>query len=178
MYARCVMIDTCTRWRLLAVNFYLEARTWPADFILDHDGRVSALQRIGCPADALPQRRGRPYLWQAFILDLRDGGLCISVVDRPDCSAFLQAVGIVRRFAECRRSVGERLSLVVAVNSDARRRLYSKAVSNAKVREHAHGRTEPLSIYRVTLPVQSVHAMTHESDIHTDNLIRGGHERP
>lgn len=178
LMARRVHPVETVRWRLLAVNFYLEARTWPADFILDHDGRVSALQRIGCPADALPQRRGQPYLWQAFILDLHDGGLCISVVDRPDCSAFVQALGFVGRFAECRRSVGERLSLVVAVNSDARRRLYSKAVSNAKVREHAHGTAEPLSVYRVTLPVQSVHAMTHESDTHTDNLIRGGHERP
>jgi DNA-binding Lrp family transcriptional regulator len=178
LMARRVHPVETVRWRLLAVNFYLEARTWPAEFILDHDGRVSALQRIGCPADALPQRRGQPYLWQAFILDLHDGGLCISVVDRPDCSALLQALGFVRRFAACRRSMGERLSLVVAVNSDARRRLYSKAVSHAKVREYTQAFSEPLSIYRVILPVQSIHATTHESDTHTDNLIRGGHERP
>src|ERR1700758_4648178 len=139
LMARRVHPVETVRWRLLAVNFYLEAKTWPADFILDHDGRISALQRIGYPTDALPQRRGQPYLWQAFILDLHDGGLCISVIDRPDCSALLQAIAVVRRFAQCRRSVGERLSLVVAVNSDARRRLYSKAVSHAKVREHAHG---------------------------------------
>ncbi len=78
------------------MNFYLEARGWPADFILDHDGKVGALQRIGCPMDTLPQRKGEPYLWQAFILDLHDGGLCISVIDRPDCSALLQAIAAVR----------------------------------------------------------------------------------
>jgi hypothetical protein len=177
LMARRVHPVETVRWRLLAVNFYLEARDWPAEFILDHDARVSALQRIGCPIDALPQRKGQPYLWQAFILDPHDGGLCISVVDRPDCSAFLQALGFVRRFAQCRRSIGERLSLVVAVNSDARRRLYSKAVGHAKVRERAQG-AELLSIYRVSLPVQSIHATTHESDTHTDNFIRGGHERP
>jgi DNA-binding Lrp family transcriptional regulator len=177
LMARRVHPVETVRWRLLAVNFYLEAKTWPADFILDHDGRVSSLQGIGCPTDALPQRRGQPYLWQAFILDLHDGGLCISVIDRPDCSALLQAIAVVRRFAQCRRSVGERLSMVVAVNSNARRRLYSKAVNHARVRECTQGFVEPLSIYRVSLPVQSIHATTHEHT-HTDNLIRGGHERP
>lgn len=177
LMARRVHPVETVRWRLLAVNFYLEARTWPADFILDHGERVSALQRIGCPTDVLPHRKGQPYLWQAFILDLHDGGLCISVVDRPDCSAFLQALGFVKRFAECRQSVGERLSLVIAVNSDARRRLYSKAVIHAKVREHVHGVAEPVSVYRVSLPVPSIHATNHESDTHTDNFIRGGHER-
>jgi len=62
----------------------------------------------------------------------------------------------------------------VAVKSDARRRLYSKAVKHAKVREHAQGAAETVSIYRVNLPLRSIHFTTHESN--TDNLIRGGHE--
>jgi hypothetical protein len=175
LMARRVHPVETVRWRLLAVNFYLEARDWPAEFILDHDERVSALQRIGCPIDALPQRKGQPYLWQAFILDLHDGGLCISVVDRPDCSAYLQVLGFVRRFAQCRRSVGGRLSLVVAVNSEARRRLYSKAVQHPKVQEHTRGPIEHVSIYRVNLPVPSIHFTIHESNTHTNNLIRGGY---
>ncbi len=65
---------------------------------------------------------------------------------------------------------------MVAVNSDARRRLYSKAVKHAKVQEHAQGTAEPVSIYRVNLPLPSIHFTTHESNTHTDNLIRGGHE--
>ena len=178
LMARRVHPVEIVRWRLLAVNFYLEARSWPAEFILDHDGRVSALQRIGCPVDALPQRKGKPYLWPAFILDLHDGRLCISVIDRADCNVFLQALGFVRRFAQCRRSVGERLSLVVAVNSEARRRLYVKAASHTKVQKHAYGAAEPVSTYRVSLPVPSIHLTIHESNTHTDNLIRGGHERP
>jgi hypothetical protein len=163
---------------LLAVNFYLEARDWPAEFILDHDGKIAALQKIGCSVDALPQRRGQPYLWEGFFLDLHDGGLCISVVDRAHCSAFLQALGFVRRFAHCRRSLGDRLFLVVAVNSDARRRLYSKVGRHPKVQEYSQGATESVSIYRVNLPVPCIHATIHESNTHSDNLIRGGHERP
>ena len=178
LMARRVHHVEIVRWRLLAVNFYLEARNWPAEFILDHDGKVAALQRIGCPVDALPQRKGQPYLWQAFILDLHDGGLCISIIDRADCNAFLQALGFVRRFAQCRQSVGERLSLVVAVNSEARRRLYLKAARHTKVQKHAHGAAESVSTYRVSLPVPSIDVTIHESNTHTDNLIQGGHERP
>ena len=178
LMARRVHPVEIVRWRLLAVNFYLEARSWPAEFILDHDGRVAVLERIGCPVDALPQRKGQPYLWESFVLDLHDGGLCISVIDRADCSPFLQALGVARRFAQCRRSVGERLSLVVAVNSEARRRLYLKAARHSKVQQHAHGAAEPVSTYRVSLPVPSIHLTIHESNTHTDNLIQGGHERP
>lgn len=176
LMARRVHPAEIVRWRLLAANFYLEARSWPAEFILDHEGKISALQRIGCPVDALPQRKGQPYLWQAFILDVHDGGLCISIIDRADCNALLQALGFVRRFAQCRRSVGERLSLVVAVNSEARRRLYLKAAAHRKVQKHAHGAVEPVSIYRVSLPVPSIQLTIHESNTHTDNLIQGGCE--
>ena len=178
LMARRVHPVETVRCRLLAVNFYLEARDWPAEFILDHDGRVAVLQRIGCPVDALPQRKGQPYLWESFVLDLHDGRLCVTVIDRVDCSALLQALGVVRRFAQCRRSVGERLSLVVAVNSEARRRLYLKAGKHAKVQEHSCGAAEPVSPYRVSLPVPLIHSTIHESNTHTDNLIRGGHERP
>jgi DNA-binding Lrp family transcriptional regulator len=176
LMARRIHPEETVRWRLLAVNFYVEAKGWPAEFIFEHDSKVAALLRIGCSIDALPRRKGQPYLWQNFMLDVHDGGLCISVIDRPDCSALLQAIGAAKRFAQCRRSVGERLSLVVAVNSDARRRLYSKAVRHPKVREHAQGAAEPVSIYRVNLPVPSIHFTIHESNTHTDNLIRGGHE--
>jgi DNA-binding Lrp family transcriptional regulator len=164
------------RWRLLAVNFYLEARSWPAEFILDHEGKMSALERIGCPVDAHPQRKGQPYLWQAFILDVHDGGLCASIIDRADCNAFLQTLGFVRRFAQCRRSVGDRLSLVVAVNSEARRRQYLKAATHKKIQTHVHGAVEPLSIYRVSLPVPSIQLTIHRSNTHADNLIQGDHE--
>ena len=178
LMARRVHPVETVRCRLLAVNFYLEARDWPAEFILDHDGKVAALQRIGCSLDGLPQRRGQPYLWESFVLDLHDGRLCVSIVDRADCSALLQTLGVVRRFAHCRRSVGERISLVVAVNSEARRRLYFKAVRHTKVQEHAYGAAEPVSTYRVSVPVPSIQSTIHESKTQTDNLIRGGHERP
>jgi hypothetical protein len=59
--------------RLLAVNFYLEARGWPAEFILDHEQKMATFRDTGCPSGALPQRGGKPYLWEDFVLWLADG---------------------------------------------------------------------------------------------------------
>ena len=61
---------------------------------------------------------------------------------------------------------------------DAAKSTFARVAVNFKVREYTQGFAEPLTVYRISLPVQSVQATTHESDTHTDNLIRGGHERP
>ena len=170
-------VETVRR-RLLAVNFYLEATDWPAQFFCEHEDKVAAFRRIGCPPNALPRRGGQPYLWEDFVLDLGDGSLCVSVVDRAHCNALLQALTLVRRFADCRLHLRERLSLVVAVGSETRHRLYSKAARHPKVIEHTRGVSELFSAYEVTTPVPRMAVLTHESEIHSDNLIRGGHERP
>ncbi len=159
------------RWRLLCLNFYLEASSWPADFIFDGDEKIAALAKIGCPRQALPQRGGRPYLWEEFVLDPHDGTLCVSVVDRTNSSAFLQALGFVKRLADCRLRVGEHLSLVVAVGSEARYRLYAKAARHPKVQKYGQGSGQPVAAYQVTIPVPHIRAVTHESDSHTKNLI-------
>src|SRR5215831_16861656 len=127
------------RWRLLCVNFYLEARTWPAKFVFDNEEKIAAFATIGCPRQVLPQRGGRPYLWEDFVLDPHDGTLCVSWVDRPHSSHFLQALGLVQRFANCRLHAGQRLSLVIAVTSEARQRRYARAAEHSKVVKYAHG---------------------------------------
>jgi hypothetical protein len=170
-------IETARR-RLLAVNFFLEASDWPTQFVLDHEEKIAAFRRIGCSADDLPGRFGRPYLWEDFVLDVGDGCLTVALVDRGHCDAFLQALTLVKRFADCRSRLGERLSVVVVVGSEGRHRLYSKAAEHPKVLEHCHGISEPLSAYKVSTPVPRMAVFTHESAIHSDNLIRGGHERP
>jgi hypothetical protein len=162
--------------RLLGVNFYLEATSWPATFIFGHKAKIEALTRLGCPQQVLPKHGGQPYLWEDFVLDAHDGGLCVSVVDRVHCSALLQALGFVRRFAPCRSRVGENLSLIVAVDSHARQRLYAKAVTHPKVQKYAHGFVEAVAAYQVTTPLPHIGALTHESDAHSDNWIRGGYE--
>jgi hypothetical protein len=164
------------RCRLLSVNFFLEASDWPAEFIFDHDEKIAALQKIGCPAEALPQRRGQPYLWEGFVLDLHDESLCLSIVDRVHSSALIQTLGFVKRFSECRRHLRQHLTMVVAVGSDARQRMYSKIAKHPKIQQYLHGVSEAISPYRVSMSVPHIGAITHVSDIHSENSIRG-HER-
>src|SRR5439155_18147197 len=103
----------------------------------EHEDTVAAFRRIGCPPNVLPSRVGRPYLWEDFVLDPGDGSLCVSVVDRAHCNALLQALTLVRRFADCRLRLRERLSLVVAVGSEGRHPLYSKIAKHPKMIAHA-----------------------------------------
>ena len=61
------------RTRLLMVNFYLEAIRWPAEFVFDHQQKVSKLcQLVGEPF-LLPHRGGRPYLWQDIVFQRPSG---------------------------------------------------------------------------------------------------------
>ena len=163
-------VETVRR-RLLAVNFYLEARDWPAQFLCEHEDKVVAFRTVGCPPNFLPSRGGQPYLWEDFVLDPGDGSLCVSVVDRAHCNALLQALTLVRRFADCRLRLRERLSLVLAVGSEARHRLYSKIAKHPKVLGYSRGISEPFSTYEVSTPVPRMAVLTHESEIHSDNLI-------
>jgi len=156
------------RWRLAAASFYLEARKWPADFIFEHEAKIAALTGIGCPRQLLPHRGGRPYLWEDFVLDPGEGGLCVAIIDRPHWSAFLQLLGFVKRFAACRVHSGQRLSLAVAVGSDARRRLYERAAKHRRVFEHSAGAAEPASVYQVSTPIPHIRTVTHEPVIHSN----------
>jgi hypothetical protein len=156
------------RWRLATVSFYLEARKWPADFIFDHDAKIAAFAKIGCPREVLPRRGGQPYLWEDFVLEPPGGGLCAAIVDRPHWTAFLQLLRLVKRYAACLARTGERLSLVVAVGSEARLRLYERAARHRKVIGNSKGAAEPASLYQISTPTPSIRTLTHEPVIHTN----------
>jgi len=76
-------------------------------------------------------------------MDAHDGGLSVAIVDRPHWTAFLQLLHFVKRFARCRASAGERLTLIVAVGSEARQRMYERAARHRRVIEHCKGVPEP-----------------------------------
>ena len=156
------------RWRLAVNSFYLEARKWPADFFLAQDEKIAAFAKVGCSRQLLPHRRGRPYLAEEFVLDAHDGGLSVAVVDRPHWTAFLQLLHFVTRFAPCRASAGERLTLIVAVGSDARQRSYERAGRHRRVIEHCKGAPEPASLYRISTPIPHIRTLTHEPVIHAN----------
>jgi hypothetical protein len=56
------------RTRILTVNFYLEEGRWPVEFVFDHERKLSKFGELGCDSALLPQRHGKPYLWQDFVL--------------------------------------------------------------------------------------------------------------
>jgi hypothetical protein len=142
------------RNRLLAVNFYLEALRWPAAFLLDHEEKVAAFQDCGCPLSALPQRSGQPYLWEEFVLQLKDGGLCAAIVDRCHRKAYPQLWGFAQRFCACQECLGEGLELLVAVGSEARYQLYYRLLAHPGLQKVADGRFEiSVSLYQVQKPV-------------------------
>jgi hypothetical protein len=157
-----------TRWRLAAVSFYLDAKEWPADFFFQHDEKIAALAKIGCPRHLLPRRGGQPYLWEELVLDAQDDSVSIAVVDRPHWTAFLQLLHFVTRFAPCRASAGERLTLIVAVGSEARQRSYERAARHRRVIEQCKGAPEPVSLYKVSTPTPNIRTLTHEPVIHTN----------
>ena len=160
------------RWRLAAVNFYIEAKQWPADFIFGHEEKIAALTKIGCPRQLLPHRGGQPYLFEDLVLRPGDGGLCIAIVDRPQWNAHLQLLGLVKRFAACRTAAGESLSLAVAVATEARRSLYEKAASYPSVIEQTKGAPEPATAYQVSAPTPYIRTLNHEPVIHTNFDLR------
>lgn len=152
------------RCRLAAVSFYLDAMKWPADFVFGHDEKIAALGKIGCSRQVLPHRGGHPYLWEEFLVYVRDGSLCVVMIDRPHWTAFLQLLGFVRRFATCGSRAGERLSLTVACASESRQRRYETAARHRKVIEQCKERSEPVTLYQVSTPVPHIRTLTHESE--------------
>ena len=101
-------------------------------------------------------------------MDAHDGGLSVAIVDRPHWTAFLQLLHFVTRFARCRASVGQRLTLIVAVGSEARQRMYERAARHRRVIEHCKGAPEPASLYKVSTPTPNIRTLTHEPVIHAN----------
>ena len=75
--------------RLLAVDFYLET-TQCADFVFDHQMKIALLTQHGCPVGMIPERGGRPYLWDEYLLKIGDGTIMIAQVDDQGRGTFSQ----------------------------------------------------------------------------------------
>jgi hypothetical protein len=114
------------RRKLLGINFYLEAKTWPAEFTFPHSGKIMLLNAAGCPTDALPHVGGRPYLWQEFLLRRADGLLCVAAVDRQDNTPKYQTRTLTERYSGVLEYISSNLRLIVVVGSEGRARLYRK----------------------------------------------------
>lgn len=120
--------------RLLAVDFYLSARKWPARFILDHEQKIAAFVDNGCPATVLPQHSGHPYLREHFLLWLPERRLGVALVDQLHRPVLSQIVGLVQRFAPTLPYLGEgALELLLVTGSERRNSAYRRLLQHPKV---------------------------------------------
>jgi len=142
--------------RLLAVNFYLEARRWPAEFIFDHEQKMATFCDAGCPSAALPERGGKPYLWEDFVLWLADGRIGVATVDQPYPSAFSQLRLFVRRFHSLLQYM-QNLQLLIATGNEHRTRLYARLLRHPVLRKISQVKLETaIKPYRVRTPIPTI----------------------
>ena len=146
------------RSKLLGVNFYLEAKAWPADFILDHGKKIAILNGAGCPTEALPHIGGQPYLWQEFVLRRAEGTICVAAVDRVQDTAKYQTRTLAQRYAEVLEHLPSEFQVIVAVASKRRAELYQKWAAQPIARPFTH---ETLQPYRVKASIPQVQ-ISHE----------------
>ena len=145
------------RCKLLGVNFYLEAKAWPADFVLDYAKKIALLNDAGCPTEALPHFRGRPYLWQEFILLPRDRGVCVAAVDRGHDTVMYQTSTLARRYGKVLECLPTQFRLIVAVASNHRAELYRKWAAQPIARPFTHNTLQPYRVKALLPQVQISH---------------------
>jgi hypothetical protein len=142
------------RCKLLGLNFYLEAKAWPADFILDHAKKIALLNGVGCPKEALPHVGGQPYLWQEFVLRRADGTICVAAVDPGHDTAKYQTRTLAQRYVGVLERLPYQFRLIVAVASNRRAELYRKCAAQPIARPFTHDTLQPYRVKALLPQVQ------------------------
>jgi hypothetical protein len=146
--------------RLLAVNFYLEAIRWPAEFVFDHQQKVSKLcQLVGEPF-LLPHRGSRPYLWQDIVLQRPSGEVVLTMIDHFGRHPYRQLYRHLKRFAP---TLGPHdLRLMIVVSSERREQLFRRQLHHTRLQRLLEDQgvylplREMVTIYRVRRAVPVV----------------------
>jgi len=125
--------------RLLAIDFYLDACSWPAEFVFDHEMKIQTFTQHGCPLNAIPHRGGRPYLWEEFLLHVGDGSIAIALVDDQQRSPFSQSTKLAKRFAPTLRFLPPHSNLLIITGSNARQRIYEHVLRHPDLRRTQAG---------------------------------------
>jgi hypothetical protein len=141
--------------RLLAVDFYLET-TPCADFVFDHQMKIELLTRQGCPLGMIPERRGRPYLWDEYLLKVGDGTIMIAQVDDQGRGTFSQARNLAIRFSEVTKHLPQYSSLYIVTGSEARDRSYGRVLKHPDMQEVHTCCGIPVSTYLIEPSVKSL----------------------
>jgi hypothetical protein len=113
--------------RLLGVHFYLEARAWPAEFVLDHEKKIAVFTDLaGCPPSILPQRGGKPYLREHFLLWQPDWRLAIAMIDLPQPGLSMQLKLFIREFLPLLRRLYKEPDLLIVTPDKGRAYVYER----------------------------------------------------
>jgi hypothetical protein len=151
------------RTRILTVNFYLEAARWPVEFVFNHERKLFKFGELGCKSGLLPQRGGKPYLWQDFVLQRRSGGLGVAMVDHFGRSAYRQLYRFLKRFASCLGFLQDKFRLLVVVGSDARLRVFTQLLNHPKlqriVSDSPQGLASAVKLYRARRAVPVIRSL-------------------
>jgi hypothetical protein len=145
------------RLKLLGVNFYLEAKAWPAEFTLPHSEKIALLKSAGCSSEALPHFRGQPFLWQEFVLRRADGTICMAAVDRAHNTVMYQTTTLARRYGRVLEHLSSHFRLIVAVASNHRAELYQKWAAQPVARPFTHETLQPYRVKALIPQVQISH---------------------
>lgn len=156
--------------RLLAVDFYLEARGWPAEFVFEHEEKIALFTDRGCPVSAIPHRGGRPYLWEEFLLRVGDGTIDIALVDDQQRSPFSQSKTLIQRFSPALRFLPLYSSLLIITGSTARQRRYEQVLRHPDLARAQRGTPIPIEPYRIE-PSMKFFAQADPTMIHTHERI-------
>jgi hypothetical protein len=151
------------RTRLLTANFYLEAVRWPVEFVFDHQEKTTELRQLGCDLAMLPQRAGKPYLWEDLMLRGPSGELTVAVVDHYGRNAYRRLHRVLKRFGRCLASAPEDLKILVVVASERRHRLFARLLHQSSLQrllpEASHDSRPAVTIYRVRRAVPVVRSL-------------------
>jgi len=140
--------------RLLAVDFYLEG-IHCADFVFDHEMKIAVLTQQGCPLGMIPQRGRRPYLWDEFLLKVRDGTITIAQVDDQGRGTFSQAKNLAIRFSEVTKYLPQCSSLSIVTGSEVRDRSYDRVLKHPDMQQIHAWCGIPVSTYLIEPSVKS-----------------------
>src|ERR1700758_1159053 len=148
--------------RLLAVHFYLEARTWPATFIFDHEEKLMMFENAQCPLTLLPQRNGKPYLREHLLLWLPDKRLGVAMIDLPQPGVWSRLRLFVRQFLPLLRGLRQELDLLIVTADKPRCYTYQRLLrTNRTIHKLGLGElTQRVKPYSVHPPVPSIAAFT------------------
>jgi|SRR5581483_10696619 len=148
--------------RLLGVHFYLEARAWPGYFVFDHEEKIMIFQNAGCPLSVLPQRNGKPYLREHFVLWFPAGRLAIATIDLPQPGIGRRLRLFIREYLPLLRHLRQDLDLLVVTAEKRRAYTYQRLLrTNRAIQKlDLFSLVERIKPYSVRPPVPSITELT------------------